>query len=316
MSHPPQTLHIEVTLPNEGKRLDTFVAAEVKASRSSVQKWIEKGIVFVDGHAYPASYKLKQGQKIRVDVPPPEPLLVEAEDIPLDILYEDEDVVVVNKPRGMVVHPAAGNRNGTLVNALLNHCDDLSGINGVLRPGIVHRIDKDTTGSLIVAKNDRAHAHLSNQLQAHTLQRVYWALVDGNVKEDTGEIDAPIARHRLHRKKMAVVPTGEGRDAQTRFRVLERFNGPFGVYTLVELQLLTGRTHQIRVHMAYAGHPVTGDPVYGAKRCRLPLAAQALHARTLGFVHPKTEEQIVTQAPLHEDFKKALVLLGSTYQEP
>jgi len=235
--------------------------------------------------------------------PEPRPVDVQAQDIPLDILYEDEDIIVINKPQGMVVHPAAGNYNSTLVNALLHHCRDLSGINGEMRPGIVHRIDKDTSGVLVVAKNDHSHVNLAQQIKDKTAVRKYIALVEGDIKEDAGTIDAPIGRHPVYRKKMAVVPGG--RRAVTHFKVLERF----GRYTLIEARLETGRTHQIRVHMAYIGHPVVGDPVYGYKRQSFNLNGQLLHAQCLGFKHPRTGRYMEFCAPLPDYFTDVICKL-------
>ena len=269
-----------------GSRLDAFLALNLEGkTRSAVQKLMDQGKVLVNGKAGRKNDKVKPGDSIRVEIPEPEPLELLPQDIPLDIVYEDEHLLVVNKPKGMVVHPAPGNPDGTLVNALLYHCgQSLSGINGVIRPGIVHRIDKDTSGLLMVAKNDLAHQSLAAQIAAHTFTRMYNTVVYGNLKTDEGTISAPIARHPTDRKKMAVVPGG--REAVTHYRVLERLSG----FTLVECRLETGRTHQIRVHMAHIGHPVAGDPVYGPKKCITSLNGQCLHARLLGFVHPATGE--------------------------
>ena len=269
-----------------GSRLDAFLALNLEGkTRSAVQKLMDQGKVLVNGKAGRKNDKVKPGDSIRVEIPEPEPLELLPQDIPLDIVYEDEHLLVVNKPKGMVVHPAPGNPDGTLVNALLYHCgQSLSGINGVIRPGIVHRIDKDTSGLLMVAKNDLAHQSLAAQIAAHTFTRMYNTVVYGNLKTDEGTISAPIARHPTDRKKMAVVPGG--REAVTHYRALERLPG----FTLVECRLETGRTHQIRVHMAHIGHPVAGDPVYGPKKCITSLNGQCLHARLLGFVHPATGE--------------------------
>lgn len=269
-----------------GKRLDVFLAAELpELTRSYIQKLVEDGLITVNNRPVKASYKVQPGDDITVEVPEPEGLDVAAESIPLEILYEDRDVIVVNKPQGMVVHPAAGNYTGTLVNALLGHCTDLSGINGVMRPGIVHRLDKDTSGVIMAAKNDDAHLSLARQIKDRTVVRKYIALVHGIITEPAGVIDAPIGRDPRERKRMAVV-TANSKPAVTRYRVLERFAG----YTLVECRLETGRTHQIRVHMAYIGHPVVGDPVYGPRKPAFDLAGQALHAALLGFNHPRTGE--------------------------
>lgn len=265
-----------------GERLDKALAFWcADESRSALQKLLDNGMVTVGGRPAGKHDRLRAGDVVTVRFPDPVPLAAKAQNIPLDIVYEDGDVLVVNKPQGMVVHPGAGNPDGTLVNALLYHCgDSLSGIGGVLRPGIVHRIDKDTSGLLMVAKNDRAHHSLAAQIKAHSFLREYEAVVCGTVREDEGKVDAPIGRHPTQRKRMAVVEGG--RPAVTHYRVLGRYEG----FTHLRLRLETGRTHQIRVHMAYIGHPVAGDPVYG--RPLPPLAGQCLHARTLGFVHPVT----------------------------
>lgn len=284
---------------HRGKRLDVFLAEELpELTRSHIQKLVGDGLVTVNCRPAKASYKVQLGDAIEVAVPEPEGLDVAAENIPLDILYEDRDVIVVNKPQGMVVHPAAGNYTGTLVNALLGHCTDLSGINGVLRPGIVHRIDKDTSGAIMAAKNDEAHLSLASQIKDHAVVRKYIALVHGIISEPAGVIDAPIGRDPRERKRMAVV-TQNCKSAVTRYRVLERFAG----YTLVECRLETGRTHQIRVHMAYLGHPVVGDPVYGPRKNPFALAGQALHAALLGFNHPRTGEYLEFAAPLPDYFR-------------
>lgn len=289
-----------------GERIDKAVAAvHTELSRAYVQQLIEDGHVTVSGRQVRPGYKLKKGDEVTVSVPAPTSLEAVAQDIPLDVVYEDGSVLVLNKPAGMVVHPAAGNYEDTLVNALLHHCgDSLSAIGGVLRPGIVHRIDKDTTGLLIVAKGDRAHQHLSAQLKTRTLSRVYLALVHGNVKEDAGTVDAPIGRDSRDRKKMAVVKTG-GREAVTHFEVMERF----GQYTLVKCKLQTGRTHQIRVHMRHIGHPIVGDKTYGVKKEAFQLSGQLLHAGELGFIHPETETGMRFSAPLPEAFERVLQIL-------
>lgn len=296
-----------------GKRLDAFLAENMEGkTRSAIQKLMEQGKVLVNGNPGSKNYKLKAGDAIQVEVPEPEPLELLPQNIPLDIVYEDDSLLVVNKPKGMVVHPAPGNPDGTLVNALLYHCgDSLSGINGVIRPGIVHRIDKDTSGLLMVAKNDQAHQSLAAQIAAHTFTRVYNTVVYGNLKNESGTISAPIARHPNDRKKMAVVPGG--RDAVTHYRVQERFSN----FTLVECKLETGRTHQIRVHMAHIGHPVAGDPVYGPKKCITQLQGQCLHARILGFVHPVTGEYMEFDSglpPYFEDFLAKLRRKGENFQ--
>lgn len=276
---------IEWIVQTGDARLDKLVAEELpELTRSAVQNLISQGLVFCNGEPVLKSARPVRGDRITVRIPEPKVLDVEAENIPLEIVYEDADLLVVNKPKGMVVHPAAGHANGTLVNALLAHCgDSLSGINGVIRPGIVHRIDKDTSGLLIVAKNDFAHQHLAEQIKEHHFTRVYEAVVHGNLKEDTGTVDAPIGRHPTDRKRMAVTEKN-ARNAVTHFEVLARYKG----FTHVRLKLETGRTHQIRVHMAYIGHPVAGDPVYGPKKPVPNLDGQCLHARVVGFIHPRT----------------------------
>ncbi|MDN5346840.1 MAG: rRNA synthase [Clostridia bacterium] len=290
---------------DEGKRLDLFLARKVNVSRSRVQQLIAVGEIRVNGQTAKASYRLKPGDHIEGRVPEPEELAARPEDISLDILYEDGDIIVVNKPQGMVVHPSPGHERGTLVNALLFHCRDLSGINGVLRPGIVHRLDKDTSGVLVAAKNDLAHLGLAAQIKARSMKRLYLALVHGKVAPDEGRIEAPIGRHPVNRLRMAVVKTKQARPAVTHYRVLERL----GNYTLLECRLETGRTHQIRVHMAYRGHPVVGDPVYGPRRRPFDVPGQLLHAYLLGFHHPRTGEYLEFRAPLPEIFTKILSLL-------
>ena len=292
----------EVPETESNVRVDVFLASQMPdMSRSHIQKLVSAGLVTVNGKNVKANYKAQQKDIVSVSIPAPEPLDVKPESIPLDILYEDQDIIVVNKPRGMVVHPAAGNYHGTLVNALLNHCGDLSGINGVVRPGIVHRLDKDTSGVMVVAKTDRAHAHLAQQIKDRVAGRKYLALVHGNVKADEGIIDAPIGRHPSDRKKMAVV-FQHSRAAITRFRVLERFSN----YTLMECKLATGRTHQIRVHMAHIGHPVVGDPKYGPKNCSFNIGGQALHSAELTFRHPISGQQLVFLAPVPADMQEIL----------
>ena len=286
-----------------GTRLDVFLAgAMAEMTRSHVQKLIEEGRVTVNGTAARGNRKLKAGDSIVCDVPDPKPAEIEAEDIPLDILYEDDDVILVNKPKGMVVHPAAGHESGTLVNALMHHCGDrLSGINGILRPGIVHRIDRDTTGVLVICKNDAAHLSLAEQLKEHSITRRYRAIVSGVLKEDRGTVDSPIARDPKDRKKMKCgMPNG--RRAVTHYRVLQRFRR----CTYIECQLETGRTHQIRVHMASIGHPVLGDQVYGPAKDPYHLEGQTLHAMVLGFVHPRTGEYMEFTAPLPDYFLELL----------
>ena len=291
-----ETLHIVAGPEDEGMRLDKFLSVRVEElTRSAAERLAEQGQVSSGGKTLDKKYRLRAGDAIEVILPEPAGLDILPEAIPLDIRYEDADLLVVNKPKGMVVHPAAGHAGGTLVNALLAHCgDSLSGINGVIRPGIVHRIDKDTSGLLIVAKNDFAHQRLAEQIKEHSFTRMYEAVVHGNLKEDTGTIDAPIGRHPTDRKRMAVTEKNS-RHAVTHFEVLARYKG----FTHVRLKLETGRTHQIRVHMAYIGHPVAGDPVYGPKKPVPNLDGQCLHARVIGFVHPRTGEylEITSELP-------------------
>ena len=301
---------IVITVPEEadGTRADKFLADAIDyLTRSALQKLISVGNVEIGEKAIAKSRILKEGEDITVLIPDAVSLDVEAEDIPLNIYYEDDDLLVVYKPKGMVVHPAPGNHNGTLVNALLWHCkDSLSGINGVLRPGIVHRIDKDTSGLLLVAKNDFAHVHLAEQIKEHSLNRIYQTIVYGVNMPDEGEIDAPIGRSTKDRKKMAIVDGG--RSAQTHYSVVKRYSG----FTHVQCKLKTGRTHQIRVHMAYLGHPVAGDAVYGPKNVITQLNGQCLHAGTIGFIHPRTGEYMEFTAPLPEyftEFERKLVEL-------
>lgn len=290
----------------ENMRCDKYIAENVETvSRSYIKNLFDEGKITVNGQMKSASYKLKVGDVIEFNVPEPEEIEAEAENIPLDIVYEDSELLVINKPRGMVVHPAPGNNTGTLVNAVLYHCQgNLSGINGQLRPGIVHRIDKDTTGLLVVAKTNDAHLFLSDQLGDRSLSREYFALVHGNIKEDEGRVDAPIGRSENDRKKMTVTHKNS-RDAITDFFVEERF----GLYTLVRCKLKTGRTHQIRVHMKHIGHPIVGDKTYGVKKEEFNLLGQLLHAGKIGFIHPITKEKVYCSAPLPEDFEKVLNLL-------
>lgn len=284
-----------------GERIDKFLSCRLEeVSRSYIQKLIKEGHVSVNGKPVKANYKLGAGDEISVEIPEAKEPDILPEDIPLDILYEDQDILVVNKPKGMVVHPAAGHYSGTLVNALMYHCkDSLSGINGVMRPGIVHRIDMDTTGSLLVCKNDEAHRILAEQLKEHTIRREYHAIVYGNIKEDTGTVDAPIGRHPTDRKKMSINHKN-GKQAVTHYEVLERF----GNFTYIRCRLETGRTHQIRVHMASLHHPLLGDEVYGpSSRPPFPgLKGQVLHAKILGIYHPATGEYMEFDAPLPEYF--------------
>ena len=296
----------EIIITEPGMRADKAISAALPAlSRSAVQALIQDGRVLCNGAPVQKSTKLPVQSVLTVESPPARPLEVVAQNIPLDIVYEDGDLLVVNKPKGMVVHPAAGNEDGTLVNALLYHCgDSLSGINGVIRPGIVHRIDKDTSGLLIVAKNDAAHRSLAEQIKAHSFTREYRAVVYGRIKAD-GTVDAPIARHPQERKRMAVVRSPAAREAVTHYFVVRHFTG----FTQLRLRLETGRTHQIRVHMAYIGHPVAGDPVYGPKKVITSLGGQCLHAGLIGFVHPRTGRYMEFEAPLppyFTDFLKTL----------
>lgn len=287
-----------------GTRADVFLAAKLGVSRSNMQKLLEDGRVKRGEKIIKANYKVRAGEMFVVDIPEPEPIEAVPENIPLDIIYEDDDVVVLNKARGMVVHPAPGNYTGTLVNALLYHCSNLSGINSAIRPGIVHRLDKDTSGIMIVAKNDAAHISLSQQIQSKTAVRTYLAVVRGNIKTDSGTIETQIARDKTDRKKMAVVKEG-GRDAITDYEVLERF----GKYTLVRCKLRTGRTHQIRVHMEYLGYPLVGDPKYSPMKTPFGIKRQALHSHTLEFTHPRTGERMKFEAPLPEDMHKIITRL-------
>lgn len=287
-----------------GERIDKYISLQNEDwSRSQVQTWIKEGRVTVGGEPVKSNYKLQAEDELTLRVPPPREMAIMPEPMPLDIVYEDSDVVVVNKPRGLVVHPAPGHYSGTLVNGLLAHCKDLSGINGVLRPGIVHRIDKDTSGLLMVAKNDKAHMGLAEQLKEHSVNRTYVAIVHGVIQHEMGTIEAPIGRDPKNRQQMAVV-FENSKHAVTHFIVLERFKD----YTLVELKLETGRTHQIRVHMKYIDHPLAGDPKYGPKQT-LELGGQALHAKTLGFVHPRTGERLEFEAPLPEDLEQTIAYL-------
>ena len=288
-------------------RIDKYLAGVCNVSRSYLQKLLKDGLVLVEGAPIKGSYKVNEGDRILVDLPEAVEPEIAAEPMDLDILYEDEDILLVNKPKNMVVHPAAGHYTGTLVNGLMDHCrGNLSGINGVLRPGIVHRIDKDTTGVLIVCKNDQAHQSIAAQLKAHSITRKYYAIVHGNLKDDEGTVDAPIGRHPTDRKKMAV-NYKNGKPAITHYQVLRRLNG----YTFIECRLETGRTHQIRVHMASLGHPLLGDAVYGPAKCPVPgLEGQTLHAGILGVVHPRTGEYIEFSAPLPEYFATLLERLA------
>lgn len=297
----PEIEKLIVEEEKEGERLDAFVADEMESlSRTMVKNLIDAGKVLVNASRKKASYQVREGEEITIELDEPRSITLEPRDIPLEILYQDSSLAVINKPKGLVVHPAHGNWDHTLVNALLFHIKDLSGINGELRPGIVHRLDKDTSGVMVVAKNDVAHRSLAEQIKEHTINREYTALVHGNIKEEKGIIEAPVGRSRSDRKKMAV--TADGRPAISHYRVLERF----GDYTLVRVKLMTGRTHQIRVHFSYIRHPVVGDPVYGPEKKHLGLDSQALHASLLGFDHPASGEYVEFTSPLPEYFEKVL----------
>lgn len=289
----------------EGERLDAFLA-EMMAdlSRTAVKDLIGSGQVQVDGQVRKPSYRLKEGEQVLIHVPEARQVSIRPQNLPLEIVYQDQDIAVVNKPKGMVVHPAHGNWENTMVNALLYHIKDLSGMNGELRPGIVHRLDKDTSGVMVVAKHDQAHRVLAEQIKEHTIKREYQALVHGVIKENLGTIEAPIGRSRTDRKKMAVTP--DGKPAISRYRVLERYQN----YTFIQVTLLTGRTHQIRVHFSYIKHPVVGDPVYGPAKQHLGLDSQALHAVLLGFNHPRTGEYMEFSSPLPQVFQQALSKLS------
>lgn len=308
---------LKLIIDDIGQRIDTVVAERECISRSAAARLVESGAVLVNSERVAKNYKVRESDRIEISHPDIKESDVVAQDIPLDIVYEDEDIVVVNKPSGMVVHPAAGNPDGTLVNALLYHCgDSLSGIGGVARPGIVHRIDKDTSGLLVVAKNDTAHAFLSEQLKRHAVSRVYYAVVVGNLRELSGTVNAPIGRHPTDRKKMTVISDGKhtSREAITHYRVIKRFRG----FDYVRCVLETGRTHQIRVHMAYLGHPLLGDEVYGGAKTRFQalhkdcIHGQCLHAGELTLTHPKTGELCEFKCPLPEDLERVLDLLEKT----
>ena len=297
-----ERLTIEAVPADAGKRTDAWLAERAEGlTRSAAVRLMEEGRVTAGGKPLAKNYRLTGGETVEIALPDPEPIEAVPQNIPLDVVYEDGDVIVVNKPKGLVVHPAPGHPDGTLVNALLYHCgDSLSGVGGAMRPGIVHRIDRDTSGLIIAAKNDFAHQGLAAQLQDHTLSRIYRCIVTGSLREDQGTINAPIGRHRTDRKKMAVVPGG--RPAVTHWQTLERFPG----FTYVECRLETGRTHQIRVHMAHSGHPVLGDTVYGAKKPVPGLQGQCLHAVGLRFLHPRTGEAVELSCPLPEEFDRQL----------
>lgn len=294
-----KTIQLIVPTEHRGDRIDTVLSRSLTVTRSAAQHLLEQGhVTACDGKKLGKSMRVVGGEELTVELPDLEPCEALAQDIPLDIVYEDNDLLVVNKPKGMVVHPAAGNPDGTLVNALLHHCpDSLSGINGVMRPGIVHRIDKDTSGLLIVAKNDKAHQGLAEQIKEHSFTRIYEAVVVGHLREQEGTVNAPIGRHPTNRKKMTVIDRNS-KPAVTHYRVLEEFTG----YSHVRLQLETGRTHQIRVHMAHLGHPVAGDTVYGGAKQTPELCGQCLHAKVIGFVHPVTGEYLEFESELPDYF--------------
>ena len=297
---------LQISAEANGTRLDGYLADTLDGiSRSYLQKLIGEQLILVNQKAVKANYKVKTGDTLLVQIPDAAPIEILPEPMDLNIVYEDSDLVIVNKPAGMVVHPAHGHYSGTLVNGLLAHCTDLSGINGKMRPGIVHRIDKDTSGLLMVAKNDLAHQHLAAQLKAHSIRRAYYALVQGVISEPAGLVDAPIGRHETDRKKMAVTMKNS-KEARTHYYVKERF----ARHTFIECKLETGRTHQIRVHMAYLGHPLVGDPLYGTRKNNLDFPGQALHAYALGMIHPRTGEELYFEAPLPEHFQTVLTNLA------
>jgi len=301
-----ETVFLTATPEDKGCRLDQFLSDRLEElTRSAAQRLLEEGQVLLGDKPLKKNYKLTGGETLRVDLPDPEPIDAVPQNIPLDIAYEDDDLLVINKPKGMVVHPAPGNPDGTVVNAVLYHCgDSLSGIGGAFRPGIVHRIDKDTSGLLIIAKNDKAHLYLSEQLKDHTLSRTYEAVVIGNLKEDKGTVDAPLGRSPKDRKKMAIV--SDGRRAVTHYEVIGRYPG----YTHVRCKLETGRTHQIRVHMASLGHPIAGDEVYGPSKSKVDLGGQCLHARQLSFLHPADGQPRLVESELPAYFRDFLDKLG------
>ena len=309
MDENSEKLEFVVTDEYEGLRIDKLISELVDSlSRSYIKKLIDDNKVTCNDKKVKASYQVSDGDRIELEIPPLQIPEIVPEDIPLDILYEDGDVLIVNKPKDMVVHPAAGHYTGTIVNAVMHHCrDNLSGINGVMRPGIVHRIDKDTTGSVIICKNDNAHIKIADQLKEHSINRVYHAICYGVIEQDEGDVDAPIGRSQTDRKKMAVVNSG-GKEAFTHYKVLKRF--PEDKMTYIECRLKTGRTHQIRVHMAHIGHPLLGDEVYApSRKSKFKLNGQCLHAKTLGFVLPTTGEYVEVDAPLPEYFSHLLEIL-------
>ncbi len=292
---------------NAKERLDVFLSKEIKITRSQAAKLFESGLVELNGKNAKPGYKVRPDDRIHVMVPGSERIEARPENIPLDIIYEDSDVIVINKPRGCVVHPAPSHSSRTLVNALLYHCKDLSGIGGKIRPGVVHRLDKDTSGLLVFAKNDAAHLNLSKQIRERTVKKIYYALVYGSVRNDSGRIDAPLGRHPVHRKKIAVIRSGrlKRREALTYYKVLKRFGG----YSLLELDLRTGRTHQIRVHLAHIGHPVVGDATYSRKKNEFGVDGQLLHATRLSFDHPVTGKHLMFTSPMPDEMKRVLELI-------
>ncbi len=304
MGKPEYDLLVESSDSLAGVRIDVYLAEKIPLSRSHIQRLISDSKILVNQKPCKANYKVQPADRITVEQTVPQTIELIPQAIPLQIIYEDKHIIVINKPRGMVVHPAAGNQSGTLVNALLEHCRDLSGINGVIRPGIVHRLDKDTSGVMVAAKNDSAHISLAQQIKQRTATRKYVAIVHGCIGEEHGEINAPIGRHPTDRKKMAVV-FNNSRQATTLFKVIQRYNR----YSVVECKLLTGRTHQIRVHMTYIGHPLVGDPKYGPQKKRYPIIGQALHSQQLLLAHPVTGEEMVFTAPLPDDMKEILRMI-------
>lgn len=304
MANTDESYQFQIEQELEGQRLDKFLSDHLQElSRSFLQKNIQEGNVLVNGKQKKAGYKLREKDQVCISISPPEPLQVEPEDIPLDILYEDSDILVINKGKQMVVHPAPGHYSGTVVNAVLYHCkNSLSGINGTIRPGIVHRIDQDTTGAIVICKNDHAHQFIAQQLKEHSITRTYHAIVLHHIKEERGTIQSTIGRHPVDRKKMAV-NVKNGKEAVTHYQVLDPLNHQ---YTYIACQLETGRTHQIRVHMASIGHPVLGDTVYGPQKCPFSLTGQTLHAKTLGFIHPTTKKYMEFDAPLPTYFQTLL----------
>lgn len=293
---------ISIVSDVENERIDVYIAGKfTEMSRSSVQKLIADGMITVNSKSIKANYKLKKDDEINITIPEPEPLDIIAENIPIDIVYEDDDLAVINKPQGMVVHPAPGHYTKTLVNGLMYHLKNLSSINGVMRPGIVHRLDKNTSGMMLVAKNDKSHNFLAKCLKDHSINRIYYALVEGNIRDDNGVVDAPLGRSEKDRKKRTVT-TKNSKNAITNYWVIERY----GKYTLLKLKLQTGRTHQIRVHMRYIGHPVVGDDIYGSKTNKFGLNGQLLHSKSVGFIHPSTGEYMEFDSELPEYFSEVL----------